>query len=102
MNKRDWVAKPNIRLNKWEIYADSDNAVAYHIGTITNEANAHLTAAAPNMHQSGTELDKAIGEAIIKIAQATKLSNALIQIIQETVLPAQENWRKAKAKAEGK
>jgi len=64
-------------------------------------ANAHLIAAAPDMHQSGTGLDIAIGEAIIKIAQATKLSNALIQIIQETVLPAQQNWRKAKAKAEG-
>jgi len=63
-------------------------------------ANAHLIAAAPDMAQSGVELDKAIGEAIIKIAQATKLSNALIQIIQETVLPAQENWRKALAKVE--
>ena len=57
--------------------------------------------AAPEMAESGTELDTAIGQAIIKIAQATKLSNALIQIIQETVLPAQEKWRKALAKAEG-
>ena len=64
-------------------------------------ANAHLIAAAPEMAESGTELDTAIGQAIIKIAQATKLSNALIQIIQETVLPAQEKWRKALAKAEG-
>jgi len=66
------------------------------------QANAHLIASAPAMAKSGRELDVAIGNAIMKIAQATALSNALIQIIKQDILPAQIKWREALAKAEGK
>ena len=57
--------------------------------------------AAPDMAESGQALDAAIGNAIMKIAQAITLSTALIQIIQADILPAQKKWRKALAKAVG-
>jgi len=81
-------------------YVDTKDCII--ASNFKNRADALLDTAAPDMAQSGAELDRAIGEAIIKVAQATKLSNALIQIIQTTVLPAQEKWRKALPKAEGK
>ena len=48
--------------------------------------------------EAGAGLDKAIGETIIKIAGATTLSHALIQIIQQDVLPAQLKWREVLSK----
>ena len=64
-------------------------------------ANAHLIAAAPNMCLAGQELDSAIGKAIIEIAKTTILDENLADIVKNYILPAQETWRKALAKANG-
>ena len=55
-----------------------------------------------DMYKAGQELDRAIGVAILEIAQTTGLEPKLISIIQDYILPAQEKWRQASAKAEGK
>ena len=50
---------------------------------------------------AGQGLDRAIGVAIMEIAQTKGLDTKLISTIQAYILPAQERWRKALAKAEG-
>jgi len=81
--------KPNEKVNK-------EIAYVYH------EDDAQLISAAPDMYIAGQGLDYAIGSAIIEIAKNTKLDNKIAEIIQQYIVPAQENWRKALAKAEGK
>jgi len=65
-------------------------------------ANAQLISASPDMYLAGQELDCAIGNAIIEIAKHAKLDNEITEIILQYIVPAQLNWRKALAKAEGK
>ncbi len=63
---------------------------------------AHLISAASDMAEAGQGLDRAIGTAILEIAQTNGLDTKLLSTIQAYILPAQEKWRKAIAKAEGK
>lgn len=65
------------------------------------QANLELCAAAPEMYLAGQGLDSAIGSAIIEIARVATFNEPLLNIINTYILPAQENWRKALAKASG-
>lgn len=72
-------------------------------GLKQQEAHASLIAAAPDMYKAGKGLDCAIGQALMKIAE-TGLTKEWEKVVVNIILPAQENWRKAlaKAKADGK
>jgi len=72
-----------------------------YIATFRHKADAQLDAAAPDMAESGQDLDRAIGTAIMNIAKFETLSTNLLQIIQTDILPAQVKWRKALSKARG-
>ncbi len=103
----------NYTKRKWEVghyivYAGSPipalicNTDIGIVSEAEKTANAHLIASAPDMYETGKGLDLAIGQALLKIAQTSGLSEEWMDIVQTILLPAQEKWRQALAKAEGK
>lgn len=91
-----WVAKHYDKGGGWIV--ETGNGMVAH----TTKAKAQLIAAAPDMYLAGQTLDYAIGSAIIEITKVITLNPKLLEIVNIYILPAQENWRKALIKAEGK
>ena len=97
--KGEWKVKENSFLKTRPYMVKAGEQV---IANINSEADAHLISASPDMAVAGQGLDRAIGVAIMEIAQTKGLDTKLISTIQAYILPAQEKWRKALAKADGK
>ncbi len=101
-SKGDWKVREAEKGLGFEVYRQ----IAPHIVDVIAERvlkdDAYLMAAAKNMYEAGQELDLAIGQGLIMIAKTFRLGQEWVNIVQTIILPAQEKWRKALAKAEGK
>lgn len=96
---------------EWKIYNVPYTVVAVDKGRETmiagihkqpneeHEANANLIASAPDNYKANKGYDFAIGTAITALARQEQ---SLADVVQNILLPAQEEGRKAIAKAEGR
>lgn len=85
-----------------QIYVNENNEMPEIICRDVRHYNMNLISAAPDMYESGQGLDLAIGQTIMKLAETSGINDDFMNAIQKYLIPAQEKWRTALAKAEGK